>query len=111
MTPAAARDSHPVPWHGPMGWDDRLRMHSGRAEDIRKGQLALPPGVTLLERLQLTVMWVSSALALSVSASTAGWCGETHHSVNQPDPTHKEAVTSMSRKQCLALSINQREVT
>lgn len=49
MTPAAARDSHPVPWHGPMGWDDRLRMHSGRAEDIRKGQLALPPGVTLLD--------------------------------------------------------------
>lgn len=47
MTPAAARDSHPVLWHGPMGWDDRLRMHSGRAEDIRKEQLALPPRVTL----------------------------------------------------------------
>lgn len=47
MTPAAARDSHPVLWHGPMEWDDRLRMHSGRAEDIRKEQLALPPRVTL----------------------------------------------------------------
>lgn len=47
MTPAAARDSHPVPWHGPMGRDDRLRMDSGRTEDIRKKQLALPPRVTL----------------------------------------------------------------